>query len=291
MQIAYHLRIHGSDDDRMLKSLLQNRELLQKNDTDVIPPSRLYGVLSEAMSALQGGTATPEMEQIMLDAILTSEDPHRVVCSMPGFLGGVAKAINPNGLYYGTAARIASMANLFPSYETEFFLPVRNPVTLLQGILTQSKPQSFEALMQNVDPMTLRWAPTIQQFAQTLQGRRLVIWRHEDSPLIWPEILRLISQINPSTPIKGGMTYMRELLSPVGNESLQKELADRDQLSISTRRDICVDHLQRFALPGNLEDVITLPGWTQEMVDEVTENYHRDTAEIAALPGVEFLLP
>ena len=47
----------------------------------------------------------------------------------------------------------------------------------------------------------------------------------------------------------------------------------------------------RRTLPAVLDQVIDLPGWTQEVVDRVTQDYRADVAEIAVLPGVEFVLP
>ena len=49
--------------------------------------------------------------------------------------------------------------------------------------------------------------------------------------------------------------------------------------------------LEKYALPDQLEVEIALPGWTQELVDRITANYDRDVAEIAALPGIEFISP
>ena len=36
---------------------------------------------------------------------------------------------------------------------------------------------------------------------------------------------------------------------------------------------------------------INLPGWTDDIVAQVTEAYIRDCAEIAAMPGVRFVQP
>ena len=39
----------------------------------------------------------------------------------------------------------------------------------------------------------------------------------------------------------------------------------------------------------SLEADIALPGWSQPLIDELTEIYAEDLAEIAALSGVEFI--
>ena len=63
MQMVFHLGVHGTDRDRLLKTLLNNRAALQGIGTEVVTPNRHRGLFDEALASLNGGTATPEMEQ------------------------------------------------------------------------------------------------------------------------------------------------------------------------------------------------------------------------------------
>ena len=49
--------------------------------------------------------------------------------------------------------------------------------------------------------------------------------------------------------------------------------------------------MQTHALPDQMETSIELPGWSQRLVDRITAAYDEDIAEIAALPGIEFITP
>jgi hypothetical protein len=40
-----------------------------------------------------------------------------------------------------------------------------------------------------------------------------------------------------------------------------------------------------------MEVTIDLPGWTPDLIAELTAGYDEDVARISALPGVRFLLP
>ena len=44
-------------------------------------------------------------------------------------------------------------------------------------------------------------------------------------------------------------------------------------------------------MPEQIEVELNLPGWDQALVDRITAAYDRDIAEIAALPGIEFITP
>lgn len=291
MQLVFHMGVHGTDGDRMLKTLLNNRNWLLKNGTEVVTPNRHRGIIDEALAALEGGVATSEMEGIMLDAMLESDAPARVVMSTPTFMGAPGRACGREGLYPQMAARVGALMRLFPSAETEFFLAIRNPATLLTEVLPQFSGGGYDELVQGCSPHDLRWRVPIRQLVQAAQGRRIVIWCHEDVPLIWPEVVRLVGGMPPEVPLAGSLLYMHEILGDLGIARLREAMAGQDQLTISRRRQIYAEVLAVHALPGTLDQVIDLPGWTQEVVDEVTQSYRADVAEIAVLPGVEFVLP
>lgn len=291
MQMVFHMGVHGTDGDRLLTTLLENRDTLHAAGTEVVIPERHRGIFEEATKSLNGGRATPEMEEIMLDAMLDSDAPSRVVMSTWTFQGAPGRAVGRTGLYPKMVQRTAALTQLFPSAQTEFFLAIRNPATLLTEVLPQFSGNGYADLMQGCHPLDLRWRDAIQRLMQAAQGRRVVIWCHEDVPLIWPEVIRLIAALPADAPLAGTLSYMQDLVGDAGLEALSAAMAGRDQTNVAQRRKVYADILASHALPGVLDQDIDLPGWTQDLVDEVTQNYRSDVAEIAVLPGVEFILP
>lgn len=291
MRMAFHVGVHSTDGDRLLKTLLKNRDWLLRNKTEVVTPNRHRGLFEEALMSLKGGPATPEMVDIMLDAILESDSPERIIFSSPTFMGAPGRAVGRDGLYPQIGMRAAALASLFPDVQTEFFLAIRNPATLLSDLLPTFTGGDYHTLMQGRKPLDLRWRDAIRKLIAALPGRRIVIWCHEDVPLIWPEILRLIADLPEDVPLAGGLLYIEEVLGADGIQKLQAALASRDQLTVSQRREICAQALQEKARDGAMDQDIILPGWSQDLVDQVTRNYRADVAEIAVLPGVEFILP
>lgn len=290
MQIVFHCGVHGTDQDGMLKTLMHNRDWLNENSTEVVTRNRHRGIFENALSSLRGGPATPEMEEMMLDAILDSDHTQRVICSQPAFMGIPSRAISPDGLFPIAPAKLGAMINLFPSADVEFFIALKNPATLVPFCAERSD-EGYEALLAGADPRNLRWSATIRELLQALRGRRLVLWCHEDTPLIWPEVVRTIAQMPGDVPLKAGLQVLGEILEPDGIRFIRDEMARYERMTISVRRDIFAQALAKFAKPELVETQITLPGWTQELVDEMTAIYDRDLAEIASLPGVEFISP
>ena len=108
MQIVFHCGVHGTDLYRMVKTLMQNRDWLLANGIEPLTPNKHREVFGDALSVLKGGAATPEMEQVMLDAILDSDHPRRVICSTPTFLGKADRAISVEGLYATAGEKLAA---------------------------------------------------------------------------------------------------------------------------------------------------------------------------------------
>jgi hypothetical protein len=291
MQMVFHLGVHCTDGDRLLRTLSNNRDWLTRHGTEIVQPTRHRGIFEEALLALNGGPATPEMVGIMLDAILDGDSPRRIVMSTPGFLGAPGRVSGREGLYFQIGRRAAALANLFPEARAEFFLAIRNPATLLSDILPIFSGGGYETLMQGRAPLELRWHEAIDRLVRAVPGRRIVIWCHEDAPLVWPEVVRTAGGIPPDVPLAGGLTYMHEILGDAGFPHLRATLKKAAPQTVAARRAIYAESMRDHAQPGILDQIVDLPGWTQDLVDQVTAAYRRDVAEIAQRPEVEFILP
>lgn len=291
MQVVFHCGVHGTDLYRMVKTLLQNRDWLLRNGIEPVTPNRHRDVFNEALSALNGGPATPEMEQVMLDAILDSDDPQRIICSTPTFLGKAERALSQDGLYATAGEKMAALANLFPGAEIEFFMGLKNPATLIPFVLSQEGSGTYAEVMGGIDPESLRWAPAVRRMLAALPGHRLVVWCHEDTSLIWPEVVRRISTMPSDVPLKAGLQILGDILHPDGIKMIRDAMAQETRLTIESRRRIFSAALQKHALPEQIEVELNLPGWDQALVDRIGAAYDDDMAEIAALSGVEFITP
>jgi hypothetical protein len=59
----------------------------------------------------------------------------------------------------------------------------------------------------------------------------------------------------------------------------------------SDLRRIVSAFLDKFALSDQIDMELDLPGWDEDLIDTLTENYRNDIARIRAIPGVTFLDP
>lgn len=287
MEIVYHVGAYGSGMDRLIRSLLRNRDALWKAGVEIPAPSRYRGVFGEALTALKGGVASPHMQELLLDAIMDRDDADRLVLSQPGFIGLPRRSITENGLYPFAHNRMKGLSNMFPESPVEFFVSIHHPARQVKVMVGLQK-DDYSSVMNGVDPRQLRWAPMFRRFLNVLPGRRIIAWAQEDLPFIWPELLRRMAGVPAAMPLLDEDAILADLLTPDALGKLNAQVAAQPGLGIGGRRDM-VEQALAGADMGALETNIILPGWSQHLIDEMSEIYAEDLAEIAALSGVEFI--
>ncbi len=288
MQIVYHVGAHGSDQTKLVRTLLRNREGLLRHGVEIPAPNRYFGVFGEAITSLNGGEASVEMQQILLDMLVDHEDSQRLVLSQSMFLGTPQRALSKTGLYPLSPRRLRGLSNLFPDSVVEFHLAVVHPATQVAQLVARNK-GDYDGIVNGADPRNLRWAPAVRAMLEAVPDREFVIWAQEDLPFTWPEVLRRIAGVGTEVPLIGEDTVLAELLSPDILHELQAHLLANPALTIRARRDLVEQALAAGSMATAMETDIALPGWSQDLIDELSDIYAADLAELAAISGVEFI--
>ncbi len=287
MEIVFHVGTDGSGMGEIVRALMRNRDELWRAGVEIPSPGRYRGVFGEAISALKGGTASQEMQEMLLDSVIDSDNAARVVLSQSGFLGQPKRAVTAIGLHPHAHLRLDALSNLFPDSQVEFFLALQHPARLVQELVNVYK-GDYNEVMTGVDPLGLRWAPMLRKAMEVMPARTIVTWAREDLPFVWPEVLRRMAGVPHSMPLQDEDTVLARLLPADHLARLKARIAGAGNLTISARRDMVEDALSA-AEPAALEADITLPGWSQDLIDELSEIYAADLAEVAAISGVEFI--
>ena len=138
MQIVFHIGAHCTDDGQIQACLSKNRAILAREGIIVPNPGRFRAILRETLLVLNGEPASPEVQEIMLDSILTEDRPERIIFSNDAFLCGVKKVVSGQGLYPEAAEKVMKLYNLFPDENVEFCLALRNPATFLPACFAKT---------------------------------------------------------------------------------------------------------------------------------------------------------
>ncbi len=292
MQIVFHIGAHCTDADRLVRSLLRNREVLATHGVAVPGPGRYRKTLSEALVRLRGAQASPEAQDVLLEAVIDDERAHRLILSNESFISMPTKVIE-GGAFYPKAGKSTWLRNAFPGAEVEFALGIRSFSSFLPALYDllgpdQTAPESFLA---GIEPLDLLWSDYIGRIATANPGAPILVWCDEDSPLIWPEIMRELAAVDASVPLKGALDLSRQIMAPEGHKRLRGYLRTRPPDNENIRRKVVAAFLTKYALTDEIEQDVALPGWNQELIEALDARYDEDMERIAAIPGVTLIAP
>lgn len=288
MRIVYHLGVHCTDNERLLRCLLKNRGVLAEQSIVVPDPARYRNLLRDTAISLKGQPASLETQAIVLDQIMDEDQADRLVLSWDNFLSFPKWAVR-GSLYPSAGVRIRAFTQIFPQIEAEFHLAIRNPATFLPDLFLRRKDSSFEEFLDKTQPEDLHWSDMIRDILAQNPGVPLTVWCDEDTPLIWPEVVQAVSGHAPGTRMADLHELLRRLMTDDGLTRMQSYLDTHPPTSVIQRRRIVSAFLDKFAVPEMIEMEVDLPGWTEDLVERITRTYEADAVAIAAMPGVTFL--
>ncbi|MCC6007823.1 MAG: hypothetical protein JJU40_09105 [Rhodobacteraceae bacterium] len=291
MQIVYHMGAHCTDEGQLLRCLLANRTALAEEGIEIAEPSRYRPIIGETLNALRGAPAGEEVQQTMLDAILAQDAPKRVVLSHDAYLGIPARVLE-NGRFYPVApSKTAALRNLFPSHDVFFAMGLRNPATFLPALFQKMGSVSVEDFAALIDPMSIRWSDMLRGIRAQNPGTPLLVWCNEDTPLLWHEIVRMVSGHPAGMALRGRDDYLGRIMTEEGMRRMADYMESHPPGSEAQRRRVVSAFLDKFARPDQIEMEIDMPGWTEDYVEELSERYEEDLFTIEKLPGVTLLTP
>lgn len=291
MQIAVHLGAHCTDEGRLVRSLLRSRGALREQGVIVSPPRHYRPLLRETMNILNGSVATGEVQELLIDTLVDEDDAHRVILFNEYLICIPQRALSPDGIYEMAGRRIAAFAKVFPDHECQFFMALCNPATMAVTLVKRAGPDGYDAVLAGVDIFQQRWLATVRDILATNPGINLTLWCNEDTPLIWPEILRAIGGSSANDPLEGDQDLLNALLSDQGIADLATALEGVAIDDVQKRHAIYSSALEKHALAEELDVEVDLPGWSAEHIERITNIYMAECQAISELPGVRFLAP
>lgn len=292
MQVVFHLGAPCTDDDLLLQTLIRNRELLLREGVAVPPPGRYRAVVRDTSRALKGRPANLEVQDALLDAILDDADRiDRLILSDPRFICINRLVVQGPQIWPMIDRQTTQLRALFPQDAVEFFIGIRDPATHIPQLFKTSRFSDFAEFTENMQPHAVAWSEMLRRLTMTHPDCPVTVWCNEDTPLIWGELLQDIAAVGMEVPLEGKDVLVEQIMDPAGFRRMQEYLRQKPPQSEAQRRRIVAAFLGRYAVQDHLDEVINVPGWTEEYMAELSAAYDADMEVIAALPGVTLLTP
>ena len=287
--MIYHLGGAYTDVNQLTSSLKKDPELLKDNVVLIRRPNRYRNLLDDIIKSLQDGKATPAQQENLLRQIVKNEKVDRLIFSNDSFLG-VPSWMFQGGIFYRYVGRNTSrLRNLFPNNPCEFFLGIRNPSSFIPEALAKHSNEKFREFLDVTDLKTVLWSDVIRRIQKANPDCPITVWCYEDTPIIWPAVLREITDIDYATQFKGDLDVIQNIMRPDGLKLLKQYLNDRPEYNERQRRRTKSIFLDKFVIEGTDEIEASISDWTQDTVDSLTQIYEYDVELIESMHGVNLI--
>ncbi|WP_163849362.1 hypothetical protein [Pseudooceanicola aestuarii] len=291
MEVVIHAGVHATDEDRLVKCLLRNKEKFLETGVATPGPSRYRQLLRDAMVAVERGAVEPGAREVLLDAIMEQDHVNRLLLSSENFFCNPKLAISGDRFYHRAERRLADFCTLFAGDEVELFLAIRDPGTFIPAIFAASPEEDFPTFLQDTDPTRLRWSELITRLRDNLPNVALTVWCNEDTPLIWAALVREIAAQDPDAQVLGGYDILREIMSREGMRRFRAYIDTHPDLTERQKRRVIAAFLDKYAEEDKIAEEVDLPGWDDTMMDVLAEIYEEDVDAIERMDGVTFIAP
>lgn len=289
LQIIFHTGAHCTDEDRLLKCLLRNKEGFSTQGIAVPGPGKYRPLLKETFQAMETAAPAEGARDVLIDAILDEEIAQRLILSNEHFFGSQRYAVGNGMLYPEGPERVAKLRTLFDGDDLEIFMAIRNPAAFLPAVLQKATPQRIAETLGHADPRSLRWSDLLERIRAAAPDVPLTIWCNEDLPLIWGELLRRVAGLDLEAKVSGSFDMLSEIMDREGMQRFRVYLHQHPGMTEDQRRRVMAAFLDKYAMEEELVEELDLPGWSDALVAEMTEIYEEDIARIATMPGVRFI--
>lgn len=291
MQLVLHTGVHFTEEDRLIKCLLRNKDDFARRGVAVPGPGKYRSLVRETLNAMIKAPPGPGAREVLLDAILDESTVDRLILSDPNFFRGPATAMQEGLLYPSAPVRMMRMASLFPSDEIEIFMAIRNPASFLPVLYDKAADKADGAFWGHRQPHDVRWSETIALLRETVPEATVTVWCNEDAPLIWAQIIREMAALEHGEKIIGGFDLLSTIMSDEGMKRFRAYLKEHPVMTEMQKRRVISAFLDKFAIEGEIEEELDMPGWTDTLVDELTEIYDEDVFALQRIPGVQMITP
>ena len=156
--LILHTGAHYTEQERLIKTLLRNKEMLSQRGVHVPGPGTYRALIRDTLNAMHRAPAAADAREVLMDVIMDDVTANRVILSDPNFFRTAGTAIQEGVIYPAGPKRMAHMAELFPDDELEIYLAIRNPAGLVPVLYNVAVEKQDEKFWGHRRPHDLRWS-------------------------------------------------------------------------------------------------------------------------------------
>lgn len=287
--IALHIGAPFTDNDLLVRSMRKDTPVLIERGVLTRRPGLYKNVITELIEKQATGIVTEAEKAALLARMLKGRSPSRLVLSMANTPGNPAWMLHGGRLFQNAGRNTGELRDLFPANRCELFLGIANPATLIPEVHAAQGTRSWEEFLSGADLRDLRWSGVIRDIIEDCPDCPITVWCNEETPLTWPRILGSLSGLGDTFQFSGELDVIGQLMPELGTKRLADYLAERQHFSAQQKAQVKAVFLEKLHTEDAVDVEIDLPGWSQDLVDAMSETYLDDIGEIRAMPEVTFI--
>lgn len=293
MRISLHIGAHYTRTPRLIGTLKSNARAFGRLKILSPDPDSYRPVLTAALKRLDGLPPIREEEDAILAEILQDNTAtQHLIMVNENWAGGRNMMFQGGQLYTDIGPTVSRIVELFSQHDVQISMAIRNPAFLISSALTSSaSPLSLKWFLDANDPMNLSWVSPVNDLQKAMPNVPITMWCEEDTPLIWPRIIRQIAGMAEDAPIRSTLAAVAEALQPEGTTRLRAFLRNHSLSTPQQHERAVLAFLDKYANETITNTTCDVPGWTAQTVHDLSLNYEDDIAELSQREGVNFILP
>ncbi len=289
MRVVYHLGVHHTDEDRLVRALLKNRETLARQAIAVPGPGRYRKVLRDVVNRLRGDPATREAQDILLEAVSDIDRPECIFFSNESFVCLPERALD-EGRLYARAFKTQWLRQVFPEDAAVFAIGFRDPATFVPALL-RARPAVAEEVLAGLDPRRLRWSEMVETILDANPDAQVIAWCNEDTPILWGAVMAAVTGAAPGTALEGSLDIALQIVGEEGAQALEDGIGSGPVADDPAVRRTLAAVVEAHMRHEEVEEEIDLPGWDARLMEDLSAAYDEDIRRLAGMAGVRVLTP
>ncbi|KAB7613643.1 hypothetical protein F9L33_09710 [Amylibacter sp. SFDW26] len=292
MDINLYIGAHNTSTNAIISILENNDALLSEQRIHFASSKVAIQHLAAAQKALVDGTRLETVQQKFISAMTNGKNIDRLVIISPNILGTATRPFGKEVFYPRTSGLMQQLQNMFQGLNMKLFFSVRNPSDFIPLCYSESllgaSFGSFENFTQEVELTNLRWSSLLHRLQGKQDENHVTIWRHEDYPSMWRDVIQLLTGVKNNQMLKGSSAVPTENLSLNGARLFNRYVEEHPPRTKEDFANMKAAFLQKF--PETSEPVKDVY-WDAEVIQTLTDNYDDDWYYIERMEGIRTIQP
>ena len=178
MRIILQAGVQCTDNERLIKTLLRNKETFAKAGVAVLPFKLYRNLLLKTLIKGINNNVDIGAREHLLETILdgTSMQINTVNVSNPMFFEIPRELLRSGQLYPNAVKILEQFLLLFSQDDVELYFSTRNPTSFLPTLFETSELAEFSALVKASNPFEIQWSEPALRLHQAFPNLLIRMW-------------------------------------------------------------------------------------------------------------------